>query len=254
MGSSLATYFCFHYFKSVPAGFFANIILVPAASFLQIPALALSSAGMFLGVTFLSQWGAACAGFIEALCDCFGEFLPLPIPTSHWNWFGVASWCFALYLLPLCLRKWPKSWLGMLIAAVILSTLPSSKPAFQIDVLPVGHGDASFVYLDNGGTMLIDGGGQFHQGEMQPPRVLLEYVRRKKIKSIDVMVVSHPDPDHIIGLIEILNILRSKRFGTVVSLSGTHSCDDSLKKRNANIPEFTPGQTCHQIIILATPW
>ena len=72
-------------------------------------------------------------------------------------------------------------------------------------------------------TMLIDGGGQFHQGEMQPPRVLIEYVRRKKIKSIDVMVVSHPDPDHIIGLIEILKHIEVKTIGTVVSLSGTHS-------------------------------
>ena len=70
---------------------------------------------------------------------------------------------FALYFLPLCLRKWPRVGLGCM---QLLSFQPSiTKPAFQIDVLPVSHGDASFVYFDNGGTMLIDGGGQFTKAD-----------------------------------------------------------------------------------------
>jgi len=64
--------------------------------------------------------------------------------------------------------------------------------------LDVGQGDAVFIQAENGNQILLDGGANkavLHQlGKMMP-----FYDR-----SIDMVIVSHPDADHIGGLVEVL--------------------------------------------------
>ncbi|MBL7045875.1 MAG: MBL fold metallo-hydrolase [Parcubacteria group bacterium] len=64
--------------------------------------------------------------------------------------------------------------------------------------LNVGQGDAIFIEAPNGNQMLIDGG---------PDRSVLrelEKVMSFYDRSIDVLVATHPDKDHIAGLVEVL--------------------------------------------------
>lgn len=75
----------------------------------------------------------------------------------------------------------------------------NSKNSVEIDFLDVGQGDASLIKLPNNKTILIDGGPDNlvlkRLGENLP------FYRRK----IDLIILSHPHDDHIIGLLEILN-------------------------------------------------
>lgn len=66
---------------------------------------------------------------------------------------------------------------------------------YELVILDVGHGNAALVHEDSA-TLLVDTAIGSH---------VLEYLRRRSITAIDVVVLSHADQDHIGGLIGILN-------------------------------------------------
>ncbi len=61
-----------------------------------------------------------------------------------------------------------------------------------------GQGDATLIIMPNGQTMLIDG-GPYEAGE-----VIIQKLIEKGINHLDVIVSTHPDMDHIGGLIPIV--------------------------------------------------
>lgn len=67
-----------------------------------------------------------------------------------------------------------------------------------IHFINVGQGDCTLIELPDGKTMLIDA-GQVDQGE-----VVVEYLNGLEINTIDYMVATHSDSDHIGGLIKVL--------------------------------------------------
>ena len=70
--------------------------------------------------------------------------------------------------------------------------------AFQIIFFDVGQGDSIFIQTPYGYQILIDGG---------PTNIILEKlggVMNFWDKSIDIVILTHPDHDHIAGLIEVL--------------------------------------------------
>ncbi|MBU8907629.1 S-layer homology domain-containing protein [Desertibacillus haloalkaliphilus] len=84
----------------------------------------------------------------------------------------------------------------------------------EVHFLGVGQGDASFIELPNGKTILIDAGTQT-AGEK-----VVSYLQKAGISSIDLVVATHAHADHIGGLlpvlqeIEVKNILDSGRTHT----------------------------------------
>lgn len=67
----------------------------------------------------------------------------------------------------------------------------------KVTYLDVGQGDATLISKD-GFHMLIDA-GKNEMGEK-----VVEYLKRKKIKKLDVLVGTHPDSDHIGGIDDVL--------------------------------------------------
>ena len=82
------------------------------------------------------------------------------------------------------------------LAVRLYSVLTPQK--LEVSFLDVGQGDAIFVRTPNGHTMLIDGGVD--------TRVLERLAQRLSYfdTTIDVMVATHADADHITGLIPVL--------------------------------------------------
>ncbi len=69
----------------------------------------------------------------------------------------------------------------------------------EVNFLDVGQGDAIFIETPKGKQVLIDGG---------PDKIVLEKLSREMSffdRDIDLVVLTHPDADHITGLIEILD-------------------------------------------------
>src|SRR6185295_4083851 len=70
----------------------------------------------------------------------------------------------------------------------------------RVTALDVGQGDATLIDLPDGRLMLIDAGGLPGSSLDIGVRVLLPILRARRRSRIDLLVLSHPHPDHYGGL------------------------------------------------------
>lgn len=71
------------------------------------------------------------------------------------------------------------------------SAAPNSESKLIVHFLDVGQGDAIFIELPNGKTMLVDAGENYHgQG-------IIDYVQTIGYHKLDYVVATHPHEDHI---------------------------------------------------------
>ena len=79
--------------------------------------------------------------------------------------------------------------------------------ALTVTCIDVGQGDAVLVAFPNGKHWLIDAGGNpagdTEAGIDPGHRNVLPVLRAKAIQSIDVVVMTHPDEDHVQGMLAV---------------------------------------------------
>lgn len=75
----------------------------------------------------------------------------------------------------------------------------------KITAIDVGQGASTLVQMPRGINMLIDGGG-FHDSSFDMGRfVVAPFLYAKRLTKLDIVVLTHPHPDHLQGLIYILD-------------------------------------------------
>jgi len=81
------------------------------------------------------------------------------------------------------------------------------KDLFQKDLrltfIDVGHGDSILIEFPKGKRMLIDGGGLYEDRFDVGKNVIAPFLWERKIRRIDILALTHPDPDHLKGLVFI---------------------------------------------------
>ncbi|HYK72417.1 MAG TPA: S-layer homology domain-containing protein [Pseudoneobacillus sp.] len=85
--------------------------------------------------------------------------------------------------------------------------------------IDVGQGDSSLIVTPSGKTILIDG-GRITAGEK-----VVSYLKKAGITSIDLLVATHPDADHIGGLLDVLSEFPVKK---VLDSGAQHTTDTYL--------------------------
>ncbi len=95
-----------------------------------------------------------------------------------------------------------------------------------VTVMDVGHGQSILAQLPGGSNILLDS-GSLTRSDIGT-RVISPFLRYKGIKTIDAVVISHPDIDHTNGLLEVLDNCKVK-----VIYSDDLFYDD--RKNNASI-------------------
>jgi competence protein ComEC len=73
----------------------------------------------------------------------------------------------------------------------------------RVTALDVGQGDATLIDLPDGRLMLIDAGGNPGGGVDPGELAVLPTLRARRRDHIDVVVLSHPHPDHFGGLLAV---------------------------------------------------
>ncbi len=103
---------------------------------------------------------------------------------------------------------------------------PVSDGRLRIDFLDVGQGDAALIAFPDGKTMLVDGGGRFDYRKRNEDAdsfepdvrgigeaVVSEVLWAKGYSSVDHIVATHADADHIQGLTDVA---RNFRIGSAI--------------------------------------
>jgi len=111
----------------------------------------------------------------------------------------------------------------------------------RVHFIDVGQGDSIFIESPNGKTMLVDGGVK---GAGQN---VVSYLKELGVKKLDIVVATHPDADHIGGLIPVLNSIdigqfydsgkvhTSQTFEEMLTLIDTKNIPYNVPKTDENI-------------------
>lgn len=162
----------------------------------------------------------------------FVPVLAAVIAANSWNPFSARRG------RPFRWRAWAACWL-LLGGAVVLHPLsaPGHDGRLTIDFLDVGQGDSALVTFPNGTTMLVDGGGRPAYGtnpvgddDREPfdpdtfdigESVVSEFLWEMGLTSVDYLVATHADADHVQGLAAV-----AANFRIGMALAGRRPAGD----------------------------
>lgn len=213
------------YFHQVSfAGLIANMVVVPFAGALVVPL------GLASGVLSLVTGSFPFAAPNQFLADCFVGFVSffsrMPFAAVHVpspNLLFAAGYAGLLATTALRVRarlfsvyrplespsrpvRFTRVVLPLSAALVVLSLLlPLFRhPPAQVTFIDAGQGDCTLVETAEGAVILIDGGGTRDNRFDVGRRVIAPYLRDRGIRTIDLVILSHPHPDHMNGLLSVL--------------------------------------------------
>jgi competence protein ComEC len=159
------------------------------------------------------QWTLGLTRFFS---DLPLAFLVVPRPG-----YGEIGFFYLTLALIFNWRKIPKpawlisfSCLGMILFFFSPQIRDFFSPPFRATFLDVGHGNSTLIEFPGGEKMLIDGGGSFNPEFDLGERVVGPFLWDKKITGLDVVVLTHPHPDHLNGLPFILSKFKVKEVWT----------------------------------------
>ena len=122
-----------------------------------------------------------------------------------------AALAFTLGLVGVALGVRRSGWIVVLTAmAVLTRPLVGPRAPLELTALPVGHGDALLV-SSRGAHLLLDGGG-VPDGADPGARIVLPYLRERGIRRLEAVALSHPHPDHALGLLTVLREVPADRL------------------------------------------
>jgi beta-lactamase superfamily II metal-dependent hydrolase len=124
--------------------------------------------------------------------------------------------CFLVVLLSLL-------WLAACQPPFPRTPLPGGEP-MTVLYLDIGQGDSTLIQSPGGKIMLIDGGN----GASDANEVILPALRELGASKIDILVVTHPDQDHIGGLPEIIESFPVDRVFLTGQLHATQTYERLL--------------------------
>lgn len=139
-----------------------------------------------------------------------------------------------------------KKYICFLIIVVILSlTIFYLPKPLRIHFIDVGQGDSTFIITPKNKTILVDGGGSMSETFDVGKNILLPYILNKGYTSIDMMIISHFDSDHVLGLFTVMEEIRVKE---IIIVKQFESCEnyekfmDIVKKKNIKVYVVEAGQ------------
>jgi competence protein ComEC len=112
----------------------------------------------------------------------------------------------SLIFLFLCLLKYRRLLLSFALVSALMAFVPVLFPEnnLEITIIPVGQGDSSLFSLPSGENILVDAGGIPYGDFDVGKHIVIPTLKKKLVDKIDILVITHPDPDHILGAFALL--------------------------------------------------
>lgn len=198
-----------------PMGFLVNPIAVPLCGV----ALPLVWVGLVLDAALPEALAGpparAAAVTMGALCllvawasKVVGAWVPGPV---GWMATSLAGLGAAVLLA----RR--RAGTGVLVAgaalALALASRPPRAPVWEVTWLDVGQGDAIVIRFPDGATWLVDAARGWQGGD-EGRRTVVPWLRRQGVRSLEWLVTTHADLDHIGGARSVLAGVPVGRWGS----------------------------------------
>ncbi len=108
--------------------------------------------------------------------------------------------------------------------------------------LDVGQGSAALLELPGGYCMLVDGGGYSDNAAFDVgARIIAPFLWQKKIRTVETLILTHPNSDHLNGLIYIakhFNVHHIWSNGEPGNTSGYRQLMKTIRDENITHPMF----------------
>mgnify|MGYP005851998259 CR=1 FL=1 len=240
----------------------ANLLLVPLIGFVCLPLglVSLLAWPLFPGVsgvllTMAAKLVSFCLAFLAWLTEPFFAWSHVP-SLSVYDMVAIYTAMGAGF----CLLSFKKTKPVIMLCTAVITiagvygiqkvTRTRDPGHMVITVLDVGQGNAALIQTIEGKNMLVDGGGfpgttGFDTGR----HVVAPFLWQQRIMALDAVILTHPDSDHMNGLVFILE---NFKVATLVT-NGDNSFHDAFARIMAvcdrrQIPVFVPNCNKKQII------
>ncbi len=222
----------------------ANVLVVPVQPLVMVLGSAAAALALLPPLTPLAQIVAwvpwLCLAYTDAVVQWLARWplASIPVASGRLGWLvlygaGLGLGSVALWLVSAQRRQRllvqlgaPASWstrgalslagVGAVLAWLAVAQLPDGR--LHVAFLDVGQGDAILITTPRGGQVLVDGGPS--------PAALTSALGDEMPfwdRSLDVVIMTHADTDHLTGLVEVL-----KRYQVNAWLDNGIADDDAL--------------------------
>jgi competence protein ComEC len=215
----------------------ATMFAVPT-NMLSVPLVAVLApiAIITFCASLMSPWAAMLPGAVTALLlhgvtGVIGRVsavhaadLRVPAPVWWIALLAVAAWAFCCWAVRRS-RGWAWAAVAVLPLVALMVLWPErpiiSPGMMEVTAIDVGQGDSIFIAGPDGATMLVDAGGpvggvteaaeatsRFDIGE----EVVSPYLWSRKLRHLDVLVLSHAHSDHMGGMPAVMRNFRPREL------------------------------------------
>jgi len=218
------------YFNQISfIGVLTNLIFIPLIGFLIVPTGLLTAALMPLSDPLAAGAAHIAVFLMEGALYLIRFFADLPIAAAKTvtpSMIEIAIY----YFLGIALLNW--IWgegkrrkiaalaCGVLVLTGLADVAYWANRRFggddlNVTILDVGQGSAALIEMPGGRCLLADGGGFYDNDIFDVGRYLVApFLWRNKIRTVDTLVLSHPNADHLNGLLYIADHFHVKKFWT----------------------------------------
>ena len=203
----------FYFNRLSLVGFLSNLFLVPLMGFANTLLSLVAALLVFVSepvARIFTVLNVFLLNISLALVDFFSRF-PLAGKRVTTPTIPEILLLYGMLIFSANIKRWRRAIHGLIVlVGIFVAIQVHGYYAFHhgnklmVTFLDVGQGDAAVINFPRGKVMVIDGGGtpdgSFDPGE----RIVAPYLWRMKRKKIDYLVNSHPHPDHLQGLIFLL--------------------------------------------------
>ncbi len=207
-----------HYFNVVS-------IIAPISNFIAIPAIGFIVLPLGLVCLISFSWFPAFAGFIVFVCSklisyliIFSQFIiTLPFAWSRTitlNWIEITV-IYLFFISFFLFLKGSKIFFKLLslftillliVNFIIISSSQNLEKNLHITIIDVGQGSSTLIQTPQGVNIMVDGGGFSDISSFDAGRyIIAPFLWKKRVKTIDYVILTHPESDHLNGLIFILD-------------------------------------------------
>jgi competence protein ComEC len=196
-----------HFHRTTLTGLIANFFVIPLMGYGAV-VLGFSALPFMDGFPPVAEMLLTAAGFLVHLSGDILVFLDrLPLLPA-WRTSALDFLLALLALAAVTFLPGKRSRIAcccslavLFVTARILS-VDAGSGKLRIDFFSVGQGESTLVTFPDGRRMLVDGGGSSRDGGADPgERLLAPALWSMGVDRLDYMVLTHPHPDHLKGLL-----------------------------------------------------